>query len=144
MPYEKFYMELDEYIDSLEDKKNDYRILSFVKERLGEIPEDIKNHIAERIGVLPMTLDNTIKFYPKLQNRRKKKVLVCMGGGCHRDSKKFYNDLVKVAKDNPDWEIGTVRCFGRCGDHPVVSIDGDIIHKVNLPLVLKKMDLNKK
>ena len=67
----KFYQELDNYIENLEDKKNDYKVLSFIVDELGYLPDETLNYIAKKMDIFPFSLESTIKFYPKLQKARK-------------------------------------------------------------------------
>lgn len=78
-----------------------------------------------------------------MEAESKKRIRICMGMGCEGNSRELYHNLQKILKEHPEWELETVRCFGRCGKHPVISIDGEITHRLNLHQVLKKMGIEK-
>ena len=68
----EFYAELEEFINGLKDKKNDVKILNFVLEKLDAIPEEVQKFIADKTGLLEISIENTINFYPKFRNKVKK------------------------------------------------------------------------
>lgn len=144
----EFYDELEEFIKNLADRKDDYKILSFVLEKLGYIPEETKEYIARRIDVLPITLENTIKFYPKFHHDRQKRVMICIGRCCAGEGEVFYEKLEKllqideegVSKDRK-WVLEKNLCFGRCQGAPVVSIDEVIYSHADMELIKKKMGM---
>ncbi len=109
---ENFYKNLDEFIDSLDDKKNDYKILSYVVDELGYLPDEILNYIAKKIDVFPFTLEGTIKFYPKLQKARTKHyVQICVGRNCKQ---KGLQEKIDEIKSKVDYVIEERHCLGQC------------------------------
>ena len=82
----EFYIELEEFINGLKDKKNDVKILNFVLEKLDAIPVEVQKFIAEKTGLLEISIENTINFYPKFRNKvsgkQLKEVSVCVGMTC--------------------------------------------------------------
>ncbi|MGL5796669.1 MAG: NAD(P)H-dependent oxidoreductase subunit E, partial [Cetobacterium sp.] len=76
----EFYDELDKFINGLENKKDDYKILSFVLDELHYIPDEVLAYISKKIDMFQFSLESTIKFYPKLQKARTKfYVQICTG-----------------------------------------------------------------
>lgn len=117
----EFYQELDEYIENLEDKKNDYKVLSFVAEELGYIPDEVLNYIAKKMDIFPFSLESTIKFYPKLQRARTKNyVQVCKGRNCNQPGLK---EKLAELKGKVDFPIEERQCLGKCGKRGALKIN---------------------
>lgn len=146
-----FYSELEEFIAKLSDKKDDVKILNYVLDRLGTIPKEVQRFIAEKTGLMEITIENTINFYPKFRGKDSgvKEVAVCVGMNCGTaGGQQIYNELVKILE--PDEKglskdgkilLTTKRCFGRCAKGPNVSIDGVIYSLMNLQDVKRKLGL---
>ena len=137
MVTKEFYNELEEYINSLKDKKDDVKILNFVIEKLDSIPVEVQKFIAEKTGLMEISIENTINFYPKFRNKvvekKVKEVAICVGMTCGSWGKGYYDELAKIleidkkgiSKDGKI-QLTTKRCFGRCAKGPNMSIDGTI------------------
>ncbi|MCJ8341330.1 MAG: NAD(P)H-dependent oxidoreductase subunit E [Cetobacterium sp.] len=123
---ENFYEELDIFIENLSDKKNDYKILSYVVEELGYIPEEVKRYICKKLDIFPFTLEGTINFYPKLKNSNKKLIKICKGRVCGKKSTEILNYLEKYLNDKDEYVLEIVGCLGRCNKGPNIWIEGDI------------------
>lgn len=146
-----FYRELENFIESLKDKKDDVKILNFVVEKIDTIPKEVQKFIAEKTGLMEITIENTIKFYPKFRSKVNdvKEVAVCTGMNCGPSGgQEIYNELVKLL--NPDKNglsqdgkiiLTNKRCFGRCAKGPNVSIDGEIYSFMSLKDIKRKLDL---
>ena len=65
----EFYKELEEFIENLRDKKDDVKILNFVIEKIDSIPKEVQKFIADKTGLMEISIENTINFYPKFRNR---------------------------------------------------------------------------
>ncbi|MEG0136761.1 MAG: NAD(P)H-dependent oxidoreductase subunit E, partial [Cetobacterium sp.] len=106
----EFYEKLDEYIELLEDKKNDYKILCFVVDELGYIPDETLDYIAKKIDVFKFSLEGTIKFYPKLQKvRTKHYVQICIGRNCVQ---KGLKEKIEELRGKVDFVIEERNCLG--------------------------------
>ncbi|MGL5278129.1 MAG: NAD(P)H-dependent oxidoreductase subunit E [Cetobacterium sp.] len=117
----EFYKELDEYIENLEDKKNDYKVLSFAVDELGYLSDEVLNHIAKKMDIFLFSLESTIKFYPKLQNARTKNyVQICTGRNCNQPGLK--EKLIEL-KSKVDFPIDERHCLGRCGKGRALKIN---------------------
>ena len=147
----EFYKELEDFIESLRDKKDDVKILNFVIERIDSIPKEVQKFIAEKTGLMEITIENTINFYPKFRSKVSsiKEVAVCTGMSCGPNGgQEIYNELVKILKpdNNGLSQDGKIlltnkRCFGRCAKGPNVSIDGEIYSLMSLNDVKRKLGL---
>lgn len=152
MVTKEFYNELEEYINSLKDKKDDVKILNFVIEKLDSIPVEVQKFIAEKTGLMEISIENTINFYPKFRNRVAEKkvteVAICVGMTCGSWGKGYYDELAKIleidekgiSKDGKI-QLTTKRCFGRCAKGPNMSIDGTIYSMVTMDEIKRRLNL---
>lgn len=152
MVTKEFYNELEEYINSLKDKKDDVKILNFVIEKLDSIPVEVQKFIAEKIGLMEISIENTINFYPKFRNKvegkKVKEVAICVGMTCGSWGKGYYDELAKIleidekgiSKDGKI-QLTTKRCFGRCAKGPNMSIDGTIYSMVTMDEIKRRLNL---
>lgn len=152
MVTKEFYNELEEYINSLKDKKDDVKILNFVIEKLDSIPMEIQKFIAEKTGLMEISIENTINFYPKFRNKvagkKVKEVAICVGMTCGSWGKGYYDELAKIleidekgiSKDGKI-QLTTKRCFGRCAKGPNMSIDGTIYSMVTMDEIKRRLNL---
>lgn len=152
MVTKEFYNELEEYINSLKDKKDDVKILNFVIEKLDSIPVEVQKFIAEKTGLMEISIENTINFYPKFRNRvaekKVKEVAICVGMTCGSWGKGYYDELAKIleidekgiSKDGKI-QLTTKRCFGRCAKGPNMSIDGTIYSMVTMDEIKRRLNL---
>ena len=152
MVTKEFYNELEEYINSLKDKKDDVKILNFVIEKLDSIPVEVQKFIVEKTGLMEISIENTINFYPKFRNRVAEKkvteVAICVGMTCGSWGKGYYDELAKIleidekgiSKDGKI-QLTTKRCFGRCAKGPNMSIDGTIYSMVTMDEIKRRLNL---
>ena len=152
MVTKEFYNELEEYINSLKDKKDDVKILNFVIEKLDSIPVEVQKFIAEKTGLMEISIENTINFYPKFRNKvagkTVKEVAICVGMTCGSWGKGYYDELAKIleidekgiSKDGKI-QLTTKRCFGRCAKGPNMSIDGTIYSMVTMEEIKRGLNL---
>lgn len=152
MVTKEFYNELEEYINSLKDKRDDVKILNFVIEKLDSIPVEVQKFIAEKTGLMEISIENTINFYPKFRNKvadkKVKEVAICVGMTCGSWGKGYYDELAKIleidekgiSKDGKI-QLTTKRCFGRCAKGPNMSIDGTIYSMVTMDEIKRRLNL---
>lgn len=152
MVTKEFYNELEEYINSLKDKKDDVKILNFVIEKLDSIPVEVQKFIAEKTGLMEISIENTINFYPTFRNKvagkKVKEVAICVGMTCGSWGKGYYDELAKIleidekgiSKDGKI-QLTTKRCFGRCAKGPNMSIDGTIYSMVTMDEIKRRLNL---
>lgn len=152
MVTKEFYNELEEYINSLKDKKDDVKILNFVIEKLDSIPVEVQKFVAEKTGLMEISIENTINFYPKFRNKvagkKVTEVAICVGMTCGSWGKGYYDELAKIleidekgiSKDGKI-QLTTKRCFGRCAKGPNMSIDGTIYSMVTMDEIKRRLNL---
>lgn len=152
MVTKEFYNELEEYINSLKDKKDDVKILNFVIEKLDSIPVEVQKFIAEKTGLMEISIENTINFYPKFRNKvagkKVTEVAICVGMTCGSWGKGYYDELAKIleidekgiSKDGKI-QLTIKRCFGRCAKGPNMSIDGTIYSMVTMDEIKRRLNL---
>ena len=152
MVTKEFYNELEEYINSLKDKKDDVKILNFVIEKLDSIPVEVQKFIAEKTGLMEISIENTINFYPKFRNKvagkKVTEVAICVGMTCGSWGKGYYDELAKIleidekgiSKDGKI-QLTTKRCFGRCAKGPNMSIDGTIYSMITMDEIKRRLNL---
>lgn len=152
MVTKEFYKELEDYINTLKDKKDDVKILNFVIEKIDSIPVEVQKFIAEKTGLMEISIENTINFYPKFRNKvadkKVKEVAICVGMTCGSWGKGYYDELAKIleidekgiSKDGKI-QLTTKRCFGRCAKGPNMSIDGTIYSMVTMEEIKRRLNL---
>lgn len=152
MVTKEFYKELEDYINTLKDKKDDIKILNFVIEKIDSIPVEVQKFIAEKTGLMEISIENTINFYPKFRNKvadkKVKEVAICVGMTCGSWGKGYYDELAKIleidekgiSKDGKI-QLTTKRCFGRCAKGPNMSIDGTIYSMVTMDEIKRRLNL---
>ena len=152
MVTKEFYNELEEYINSLKDKKDDVKILNFVIEKLDSIPVEVQKFIAEKTGLMEISIENTINFYPKFRNKvagkKVTEVAICVGMTCGSWGKGYYDELAKILEIDENGiskdgkiQLTTKRCFGRCANGPNMSIDGTIYSMVTMDEIKRRLNL---
>lgn len=152
MVTKEFYKKLEDYINTLKDKKDDVKILNFVIEKIDSIPVEVQKFIAEKTGLMEISIENTINFYPKFRNKvadkKVKEVAICVGMTCGSWGKGYYDELAKIleidekgiSKDGKI-QLTTKRCFGRCAKGPNMSIDGTIYSMVTMDEIKRRLNL---
>ena len=152
MVTKEFYKELEEYINTLKDKRDDVKILNFVIEKIDSIPVKVQKFIAEKTGLMEISIENTINFYPKFRNKasgkKLKEVAICVGMTCGSWGKGYYDELAKILEIDENGiskdgkiQLTTKRCFGRCAKGPNMSIDGTIYSMVTMEEIKRRLDL---
>lgn len=152
MVTKEFYKELEEYINTLKDKRDDVKILNFVIEKIDSIPVEVQKFIAEKTGLMEISIENTINFYPKFRNKasgkKLKEVAICVGMTCGSWGKGYYDELAKILEIDENGiskdgkiQLTTKRCFGRCAKGPNMSIDGTIYSMVTMDEIKRRLNL---
>ncbi|WP_426710212.1 NAD(P)H-dependent oxidoreductase subunit E [Cetobacterium sp. SF1] len=134
---EDFYNKLNKFIENLPDKKNDYKILTFVMEELGCIPEEVKEYICKKTDIFPFTLEGTIKFYSKLNKNSKKTLKICTGRVCGKRGE----ELLKRLKDDEiisqKYILDEVKCLGQCQKGPNIYLENEVYNIKNIEELIR-------
>jgi NADH:ubiquinone oxidoreductase subunit E len=136
MPNE-FVQKLDDYIDSLTDKKeNLIAVLHYAQEIYGYLPENVQWHIAQKLDIPSAKVYGVVSFYSffTMIPRGKHVFNVCTGTACFvRGADKLIDELeyqlkIKAGETTPDnlFTLETLRCVGACGLAPVMIVDGQV------------------
>ncbi|AET67215.1 NADH:ubiquinone oxidoreductase 24 kD subunit [Desulfosporosinus orientis DSM 765] len=132
-----FAQKLDDYIDSLPNKKeNLIGILHYAQEIYGYLPDNVQWHIAQKLDIPSATVYGVVSFYSffTMVPRGEHVVNVCTGTACFvRGAEKLKSELenqlkIKAGETTPDnlFTIETLRCVGACGLAPVMMVDGKV------------------
>ncbi len=145
---EKFH-ELEEFIDSLPDKKGALiEVLHKAQHIFGYLPEEVQIFVAEKLNVPTSKVFGVVSFYSYFTTtpRGEYVVNVCMGTACFVRGAanvlaEFEKQLnVKVGQTTPDskFTVEVLRCVGACGLAPVVTINDRVYGHVT-PSDVKKI-----
>lgn len=138
----KFAQKLDDYIDSLTDKKeNLIAILHYAQEIYGYLPDNVQWHIAQKLDIPSAKVYGVVSFYSffTMVPRGEHVVSVCKGTACFvRGADKLQEELenqlkIKAGETTPDnlFTLETLRCVGACGLAPVMIVDGKVHGRIN-------------
>ncbi len=144
--------EIDEYIDSLEDKKgNIIHILHKAQEVFGYLPKELQLYISRQVDLPAAKVNGIVSFYSFFSQEPSGKyaISVCMGTACFVKGSdvvltEFKNRLGlndKKVTDDLKFSIRDVRCIGACGLAPVVVVNEKIYGHVStkdIPKIIKE------
>jgi len=115
-------------------------ILHEVQKKLGYLPKEVQEFIAEELGVPYSQVYSVVTFYSffTMEPRGDHTISVCTGTACHV---KGAGELTEELKDKLNVEEGgtsddrkftfnTKRCVGACSKAPIVMVDDDVYGKV--------------
>jgi NADH-quinone oxidoreductase subunit E len=145
---EAMYKQLEEFIDSLPDKKGALiEVLHKAQNIFGYLPEEVQLFVGEKLDVPVSKVYGVISFYSYFttEPRGEHVVNVCMGTACFvRGSAnvltEFEKELgIKTGETTADgkFTIEVLRCVGACGLAPVVTINDRVYGHVTAAEVKK-------
>lgn len=134
-------MELDKYIDSLENRDGALiAVLHKAQEIYGYLPVEVQNHVAQRLNIPAAKVFGVVTFYSFFNTRPKGKykINVCMGTACFvrgaqavlDEIKRQVNAEVGETSEDGMFSLDAIRCVGACGLAPVVSVNGKVYGRV--------------
>ncbi|MBI9045100.1 MAG: NAD(P)H-dependent oxidoreductase subunit E [Anaerolineaceae bacterium] len=116
-------------------------ILNEIQNQIGFISESMQTYIGKELNVPVSTVHGVVSFYSFFTTspRGKHTVKFCMGTACYVGGIPQLLDKAKQileiepGETTPDGEITleTCRCVGACSQAPVITIDEEIIGKVD-------------
>ncbi|MFP4001557.1 MAG: NADH-quinone oxidoreductase subunit NuoE [Thermoplasmata archaeon] len=126
-------------------------VLHEVQKKIGYLPKDVQEFIAEELGVPFSQVYSVVTFYSffSMEPKGDHTISVCTGTACYV---KGADELVEELKDELDVEEGgtsddkkftltTSRCVGACSKAPVMMIDDEVYGKLKpdeLPDILNR------
>ncbi len=128
------YLELEEFINSLPDKKGALiEVLHKAQHIFGYLPKEVQLFVAQKLDLPASKVFGVVSFYSYFttEPRGEFVVNVCMGTACFvRGAAAVLEELekdlgIKVGQTTPDgkFTIEVLRCVGACGLAPVVMVN---------------------
>lgn len=116
-------------------------ILHEIQNRLGYLPVEVQEKVAENLSVPASRVNGVVSFYAFFTEKPKGRhpVSICMGTACYvRGSEKVLDEVrkvlgIEVGETTPDGEfsLDCLRCVGACGLAPVMTVDGKVYGNVD-------------
>lgn len=124
-------------------------LLHLVQERIGHLPHEVQEYIADKIGLSTVQVYGVISFYSRFTTTAPAphQVRVCTGTACFlRRSGRILATLEEYRRDAPGgitpgdrFDLEPVRCIGACGCAPAVVIDDKIQPGATAENVLRRV-----
>ena len=128
------YESIDKFLTISEDKEDIFGILHFVQSKIGYIPNDVQQYIANKMGIDIQNIKETIEISSHfVEEKTQNEILVCMGTTCSMKGSKFVFDEIQLTlkkKNVENVKLNMKKCFGACAYGVNVSVNGDLIHEV--------------
>ena len=128
------YESIDKFLTISEDKEDIFGILHFVQSKIGYIPNDVQQYIANKMNTSIENIKETIEISSHfVEEKTQNEILVCMGTTCSLKGSKFVFDEIQVTlkkKNVENVKLDIKKCFGACAYGVNVSVNGDLIHEV--------------
>jgi len=148
------FIELDEYIDSLDDRKGALiSVLHKSQELFGYLPQEVQLHVARKMDLPAAKVNGVVTFYSFFTETPKGEhvISVCLGTACYvRGSEELLHELedklkIKSGQTTVDgkFTIDALRCVGACGLAPVIIVDGKVYGRVKKDDIAGILDLIK-
>lgn len=153
-PSDPRYERLRDVIVAYEAREeNLIQILHAAQELFGYLPHEVLSFVADRLDLPYSRVAGVVTFYSlfSTQPRGRHTIHVCLGTACYvRGGRKVLDKLkenlgVEPGQTTGDrrFSLGVMRCIGACGLAPAVSVDDDVLKRVNpnrLTELLKKYE----
>lgn len=134
---EKCFRELDEFIESIEDKNGALiTVLHKAQHIFGYLPQDVQKHVAKKLGIPVSKVNGVVTFYSYFTEipTGKYVINVCMGTACFvkgagdvlSDFEKKLNIKVGQTTEDGKYTLQVLRCVGACGLAPVVTVNDKV------------------
>ena len=128
------YESIDKFLTISEDKEDIFGILHFVQSKIGYIPNDVQQYIANKMNTSIENIKETIEISSHfVEEKTQNEILVCMGTTCSMKGSKFVFDEIQLTlkkKNVENVKLNMKKCFGACAYGVNVSVNGDLIHEV--------------
>lgn len=134
---QEYLDKIDEIVAKHKDEMGPMKLmLHEIQEKLGYIPFEAMEKVAEAINVPVSKVYGVVTFYSQFTTEPKGKhvISVCLGTACYVNGSQTILDLlcemtgceVNSTSQNGLFSIDATRCVGACGLAPVVSVDGTV------------------
>lgn len=144
-------VQLDEYIESLEDPKGTLiNVLHRAQTLFGYIPHNLQLYISRKLDLNAARVNGVVSFYSYFSEEPTGDhvVSVCMGTACYvKGAEKVLHkclDLLKVKKNEISedglFTVRDVRCIGACGLAPVLTVGEKVYGHVDEDMVEDILD----
>jgi NADH:ubiquinone oxidoreductase subunit E len=120
-------------------------LLEKAQNLLGYLPVSVQSIISEKTGIAPNNIYGVVSFYSffTMQPKARHRIQVCMGTACYvkggqKLADKIESDYhIKAGESTKDgrFTYEKTRCFGACGQAPVVVVDGKVYGKVTVDIM---------
>jgi len=114
------------------------QILHGSQERIGYLPREALEYIAEKLKVLLSKIYGVVTFYNffKMEKDADHVIMTCMGTACYvkggeaviKALEEYLNIKIGEITKDRKFSLRIVRCLGACGLAPVISVDGKDIY----------------
>lgn len=140
------YRELEEFIDSLPEKKGELiRVLHKAQSIFGYLPEEVQQFVGKKMGVSTAKVFGVVSFYSyfTMVPRGKYDISVCLGTACYvRGAEKVLEEFKRQLKisinettEDGKFSLNALRCVGACGLAPVVMVNEKVYGRVTPEMV---------
>jgi NADH:ubiquinone oxidoreductase subunit E len=137
-----------ELIERLDEVQEEYRnkpgalipVLQIAQGIFGYLPENVLKHVCLSLGKSYSEVAGVVGFYSFFSTvpRGKHLIRVCLGTACYVLGAKQVLDTLKQELDievgettsDKTFSLEVARCFGACGLAPVITIDNEVLHRV--------------
>jgi NADH-quinone oxidoreductase subunit E len=145
----KMAKELKEILESFEQHRDSLiPLLQGVQGKLGYIPEETVEDIAQYLDISQASIYGVATFYTQFKFTRPGDHLVriCLGTACHvRGGSQIMDELsrhlgISAGQTTPDYSFSLERvaCFGSCALSPVIVVDDKVYGRMT-PKKLKRI-----
>ncbi|MFA7075258.1 MAG: NAD(P)H-dependent oxidoreductase subunit E [Candidatus Izemoplasmatales bacterium] len=133
---------LDDFIDSLEGKKQEHLILVLHKAQdlFSYLPQNLQLYIARKLDLSAARVNGVVTFYSYFNELPVGKYIisVCMGTACFvKGADKVLQRVLELTGTNKNeisadglFTVKDVRCIGACGLAPVMTVNDKVYGKV--------------
>jgi NADH-quinone oxidoreductase subunit E/NADP-reducing hydrogenase subunit HndA len=111
-------------------------VLHAVQRRLGYLPAEVQEYIADKLEMSPVQVYGVVSFYNLFTTtpRALHQFKVCLGTACFvRDARRLLDALEDACgaeaggiSDDGLFNLDQVRCIGACGLAPAIMVDDDV------------------
>jgi len=145
---ESYFLKLESYINSLEDKKGSLiAVLHKAQEIFGYLPEEVQSFVAKKLGIPRSKVYGVVTFYSffTMTPKGKHPISVCLGTACYvrgaakileEFKRKLEIDIGETTRDGL-FSLDGLRCVGACSLAPVVMVGDKVYGKVSVEMVEK-------